>query len=51
MFVSFKNICLVFTENAHLLCKGKYRCWADLSFDWFGYDRKSQSVDNFNKAK
>ena len=30
-------------ENTHLLCKGKYRCTADLLFDWFGFDQTCKS--------
>ena len=28
-----------YSENTHLLCKGKYHCMADLLFDWLGFDQ------------
>ena len=37
-------------EDAHSLCKGKYRCTTDHLFNWFGFNQSNKSVDNLNIA-
>ena len=39
------------TENTHLLHKGKYHCLADLLFVWFGFNQTFKSVSNSIQSK
>ena len=41
--VGIKIFEIVGPENTILLRKGKYRCMADLLFDWFRIDQTSKS--------
>ena len=42
---------ILFLENTHLLCKGKYQCMANFLFDWFGFDQTWKSLSNSTQVK